>query len=304
MSYPRTQPLPDEFLEPLARAADRLGLFARQILWYADVPSTNDLAAALAERGTPEGCVVVANAQSAGRGRQGRSWASPAGAGLYASAVLRPAEHALPLLTIAAGVAVADGIHAATGLVPDLKWPNDVFVGGRKVAGVLAEASSNVGAALSNVGAALSNVGAALLNVGADLSNAGADLQVHPRRAIQYVILGFGINVMPAAYPPEIAARATNLEGELGRSVDRGLLLAECLCSLAARYQDLERGRIEAVVKAWRGRAAATLGRRVRWHAAGAALEGVGENIDDMGALVVRTKTGLARLTAGEVTWL
>jgi biotin-(acetyl-CoA carboxylase) ligase len=81
-------------------------------------------------------------------------------------------------------------------------------------------------------------------------------------------------------------------------------LLAECLCSLAARYQDLERGRIEAVVKAWRGRAAATLGRRVRWNAAGAALEGVGENIDDMGALVVRTKTGLARLTAGEVTWL
>jgi BirA family transcriptional regulator, biotin operon repressor / biotin---[acetyl-CoA-carboxylase] ligase len=283
MSYPPTQPLPDEFAEPLARAADRLGLFARQILWYADVASTNDLAATLAERGTPEGCVVVANAQSAGRGRQGRSWASPAGAGVYASAVLRPAEHALPLLTIAAGVAVADGIHAATGLVPDLKWPNDVFVGGRKVAGVLAEASSRVRA---------------------DFQGVGAGLQIGPGGAIQYVVVGFGINVMPAAYPPEIAARATSLEGELGRSVDRGLLLAECLCSLAARYQDLERGRMNAVVEAWRARAASTLGRRVQWNAAGGALEGVAENIDDMGALVVRTKAGLTRVTAGEMRWV
>jgi len=260
------EPLPSEFVEPLARASDRLGLFARQILWYPDVPSTNDLAAALAERGAHEGCVVVANAQSAGRGRQGRRWASPPGAGLYVSTVLRPAEHALPLVTIAVGVAVADGIHTATGLVPDLKWPNDVFVGGRKAGGVLAEATS---------------------------SPAGT-----------YVVLGFGINVSPAAYPPEVAARATSLEGELGRAVDRGLLLADCLCNLAVRYEDLRRGRIDAVVDAWRSRAASTLGRKVQWNAAGAALEGVAENIDDTGALVVRTSTGLARVTAGEVTWL
>ncbi len=193
-------------------------------------------------------------------------WASPPGAGLYVSTVLRPAEHALPLLTIAAGVAMAEGIQSATGLVPDVKWPNDVFVGGRKAAGVLAEATS---------------------------SAAGT-----------YVALGFGINVSPAAYPPDVAARATNLEGELGRAVDRGLLLAECLCSLAARYQDLARGRSDAVVEAWLGRAASTLGRRVQWNAAGAALEGVAENIDAAGALVVRTRTGLARITAGEVRWV
>jgi len=260
------EPLPPEFVEPLARAAARLGLFARQILWYPDVSSTNDLAATLAESGAPEGCVVSANAQSAGRGRQGRSWASPAGAGLYVSTILKPAQHALSLLTIAAGVAVADGIHAATGLVPDLKWPNDVFISGRKAAGVLAEAAS---------------------------SGAGT-----------YVVLGFGINVLPAAYPPEVAPRATNLEREVGRAVDRGLLLAECLCSLAARYQDLESGRIESVVNAWRSHAAATLGRRVRWHAAGGVLEGAADTIDENGALVVRTSTGLARITAGEVQWV
>ena len=258
--------LPDEFLEPLACAADRLGLFARQMLWYQDVPSTNDLAAALAERGAREGCVVVANAQSAGRGRHGRSWASPPGAGLYVSTVLRPAEHALPLLMIAAGVAVADGIHIATGLVPDLKWPNDVFVSGRKVAGVLAEATS---------------------------SAAGT-----------YVVLGFGINVSPAAYPPGVADRATNLEGELGRAVDRGLLLAECLCNLADRYQDLASGRGDVVVEAWRGRAASTFGCKVQWNDAGGALEGVADNIDENGALVVQTNTGLTRVTASGVRWV
>ena len=266
MSDPRPQPLPDEFVEPLARAVDRLGPFGRQMLWYPDVPSTNDLAAALAESGAREGCVVVANGQSAGRGRLGRSWASPSGAGLYVSLVLRPAEHALPLLTIAAGVGVADGIQTATGLVPDLKWPNDVFVGGRKAAGVLAEATS---------------------------SAAGT-----------YVVLGFGINVSPAAYPPEVADRATSLEREVGRAVDRGLLLTECLCGLAERYQDLTSGRREAVLEAWRGRAASMRGRSVQWNEAGGVREGVAESIDDTGALVVRTSAGLARVTAGELRWL
>lgn len=256
--------LPVEFAESLARAADRLGPFARQILWYASVSSTNDVAASLADRGAAEGAVVAANAQSAGRGRQGRSWASPPGAGLYVSTVLRPPRDAVRVLTIAAGVAVAEGIEAATGLDAALKWPNDVYAGERKLAGVLAEAAD----------------------------------------AIQYVILGIGINVMPAAYPPDVAARATSLEEELGRQVDRGLLLAECLAALARRYDDLRGGRTGVVLDAWRRRAAPTLGRRVRWEAAGSTVEGVAENIDDTGALVVRTPLGLVTIAAGEVAWL
>jgi BirA family biotin operon repressor/biotin-[acetyl-CoA-carboxylase] ligase len=244
-------------------------MFKEQILWYADATSTNDLAATMAECGVAEGRVVVANAQSAGRGRQGRTWVSPPGAGLYMSVVLRPRAGALPLLTIAAGVAVADGIQAATGLAADVKWPNDVYVHGRKVAGILAEASS---------------------------ANAAG--------AIQHVILGAGINVMPAAYPPEIADRATSLEAELGRSVDRGLLFAEYLCSMAARYDDLQRGRSSDVVGAWRARAASMLGRRVQWEGAGETRDGVALDIDDAGALVVRTAGGPVRVTAGEVRWL
>jgi len=223
----------------------------------------------MAERGTPEGRVVVANAQSAGRGRHGRSWASPPGAGLYVSTVLRPPLHALPLLTIAAGIAVAEAIQVATGLVTDVKWPNDVYAHGRKVAGILAEASSSSDAA-----------------------------------AIQHVVVGAGINVMPAAYPPEIAGRATSLEVELGRDVDRGLLLAEYLCTLAMRYQDLLDRRGDVVVRAWRARAASMLGRRVEWEGGGATRDGVALDIDDTGALVVRTPAGRVRLAAGEVRWV
>jgi len=263
--FPQTEQLPTEFAEPLARAGDRLGPFVGQVLWYGEVPSTNDLAAAMAERGSPEGCVVIANAQSAGRGRQGRTWASPPGAGLYVSTVLRPLPHAVPLVTIAAGVAVAEGIQSATGLTPALKWPNDVYIGERKAAGVLAEAVA------SNVAA---------------------------------IVLGFGINVMPAAYPPDIAARATSIEGELGRPADRGLLLAECLVALASRYADLQSGRADAVTAAWRVRAASTLGRRVSWDAAGEARHGVADDIDEAGALIVRTETGPARIISGEVHWL
>src|SRR5262249_594491 len=153
---------------PLAAAASRLGPLASEVMWYAEVPSTNDVAAACAERGAGEGCVIVADTQTAGRGRHGRSWCSPPGAGLYVSLVLRPLPHALPLLTVGAGVAVAEGIRAATGLAPALKWPNDVYVGSRKLAGILAEA----GAAPDGA---------------------------------QHVVLGVGINLLPAAYPGEMA---------------------------------------------------------------------------------------------------
>jgi BirA family biotin operon repressor/biotin-[acetyl-CoA-carboxylase] ligase len=265
----RSEALPVELAEPLARAAARLGPFAGPVRWYPEVSSTSDVAAMLADDGAAEGTIVAANAQTAGRGRHGRSWASPPDAGLYVSVVLRPAGHVVPLLTIAAGVAVAEAVQAATGLSPSLKWPNDVYIGRGKVAGVLAEASTHGGGG-----------------------------------GIRHVVLGVGINVMPAAYPPEIAARTTNLETELGRGVDRGLLLAEILSALAGRYADLARGRPADVIEAWRRRATATLGRSVRWEERGVPCEGVAETIDDTGALMIRTRSGRVRVTSGEMSWI
>jgi BirA family biotin operon repressor/biotin-[acetyl-CoA-carboxylase] ligase len=248
-------------------AEARTGIFGRHVLWYPEVGSTNDVAGTLADRGEAEGTVVIADAQSAGRGRHGRAWASPPGAGLYMSIILRPSAHVVSLLTIAAGVALADGIEAATGLQPQLKWPNDVYMSGRKLAGILAEAGT---------------------------SKAG----------VQHVVLGCGINLMPAAYPPDVAVRATSIESELGRAVDRGLLLAECLAALQARYLELLSRAPAGVIARWRDRAASTFGRRVEWDVAGVTRQGVAEDIDDRGALLVRDGAVRARVISGEVRWL
>ena len=259
--------LPDDLATALAGAGDRPGIFSRRVLWYAEVSSTNDVAANLADRGEPEGSVVIADAQSAGRGRHGRIWASPPGAGLYMSLLVRPAAHAVGLLTIAAGVALADGIQAATGLQPQLKWPNDVYIGGRKLAGILAEAGTS-------------------------------------KSGVQHVVLGCGVNLMPAAYPPDVAARATSIESELGRPVDRGLLLVECLVALDSRYRDLQSRARATVIDRWRDRAVSTLGRRVEWDVAGVTRRGVAEDIDDTGALLVRDGTMRTRVISGVVRWL
>ena len=259
--------LPDDLATALAMSVNRVGVFSRQVLWYPDVGSTNDVAGALADRGEADGTVVIADAQSAGRGRHGRAWASPPGAGLYMSIIMRPSAHVVSLLTIAAGVALADGIEAASGLQPQLKWPNDVYMNGRKLAGILAEAGT---------------------------SKAG----------VQHVVLGCGINLMPAAYPPDVAARATSIESELGRAVDRGLLLTECLAALHARYLELQSQAPAGVIARWRDRAASTLGRRVEWDVAGVTRQGVAEDIDDSGALLVRDGAARARVMSGEVRWL
>jgi BirA family transcriptional regulator, biotin operon repressor / biotin---[acetyl-CoA-carboxylase] ligase len=266
----KTSSVPDEIAEALAQAQPRLGPLASRVLWFETIGSTNDRALAWAEEGANEGSVVLADAQSAGRGRLGRTWASPPGAGIYVSVVLRPAAQAMPLLTMAAGLGVSEGIAAATGLQTHVKWPNDVCVAGRpsrKLAGLLAEAGSS-------------------------------------GDRVHHVVLGIGINVLPAAYPPDVAARATSLESELGRAVSRAAVLAECLAGVWQRYQMLAAGQGDAVLTAWRERAAATFGRRVEWDEPAATRRGVARDVDAGGALIVSGDNGLVRLTAGEVRWI
>src|SRR4030095_14196682 len=113
--------LPEEFASALMLAPERLGAFCHRVLWYPEVGSTNDIATIMAERDAAEGLVVLANRQTAGRGRLGRSWTSPLGAGIYASVVLRPSSTVAALLTIAAGVAVAEGIGSPPGCRVALK---------------------------------------------------------------------------------------------------------------------------------------------------------------------------------------
>jgi len=262
LSSPAPRALPDDIATALSRVASRLGSIGRDVLWYRDIPSTNDVAGRLADGGANEGALVLADMQTAGRGRLGRIWVSPPGAGIYASIVLRPGPSVVKLLTLAAGVAVAEGIATASGLEVELKWPNDVHCGGRKLAGILAERGST------------------------------------------HVVLGFGINVLRAVYPADVRVRATSIELELGRPVDRALVLSECLASLASRYRELGDGRADAVMSAWRRRAASMLGRRVEWDGPGVVQRGVAERVDDDGALIVRTESGPMRVISGEVRWV
>jgi BirA family biotin operon repressor/biotin-[acetyl-CoA-carboxylase] ligase len=267
--------VPLDVQSELARQAPRLGRMAHRILWLETAGSTNDIAARLADLGADEGTVVVAEAQTAGRGRIGRVWFSPPGAGLYVSVVLRPSpgadfsprENPTALLTLASGVALAEGVQAATGLQAQIKWPNDLIVAGRKLAGILAEAAAQ-----------------------------GA--------ALQFIVLGFGVNLRPASYPPELTDRVTSVEAEINRQADRALILAEILVALAARYDDLRHGRFDAILGAWRQRAASLRGSQVAWDSVGGVIRGRAEDIDQTGALLVRVAGSVRRVVAGEVRWV
>lgn len=264
------EPLTEDLAVALDRSAARRGAIGRRIHYYPETSSTNDVAARLAEAGAPEGTTVVASAQSAGRGRFGRRWFSPPGAGLYVSVVVRDRRVA-PLLTLAGGVAVADGIGAATGLAVEIKWPNDIVVETglgrrRKLAGILAEATS------------------------------GAD-------GLQFIVLGFGINLRPANYPPEVAGRATSLERELGREVPPGVVLAESLAALAGQMTALADGRVDVVLDRWRTLSPASRGSWVEWDGPNGPLAGRTAGIDAAGALLVQHGAGLERIISGTVRW-
>jgi BirA family transcriptional regulator, biotin operon repressor / biotin---[acetyl-CoA-carboxylase] ligase len=259
--------LPRDFEEALARAGDRFGRLASRIVFLARTPSTNDVASALAASGNHEGAIVIADAQTAGRGRRGHLWVSPPGSGLYVSVVLTPTraraggDKAMTLVTLAAGVALAQGIEAATGLRVDLKWPNDLYVARRKLGGLLAEGVSDA------------------------------------------VVVGYGINVGASAFPPDLAGRATSIESELGRPVDRAHVLAETLASLAGQYDDLLDARFDAILDEWRGRAPGGCGARVSWTTPSGTQNGVTAGIDDRGALLVNVGGRLERIVAGELIW-
>jgi BirA family transcriptional regulator, biotin operon repressor / biotin---[acetyl-CoA-carboxylase] ligase len=275
-SNPSDEGGPDgpRYRDRIENARGRLGRLASTFEFFPSLASTNDVALerssqAFVERRDAEGLVVVADEQTAGRGRRGHTWFSPPESGLYVSVVLAPARarvdpaRATLLLTLAAGVAVAEGIAAASGLRADLKWPNDLQVSRRKLAGILAEgAAGNV------------------------------------------VVLGYGINIAPAAFPPELHDRATSIESELARWIDRGQVLVETLAALSWRYEDLLAGRFDVILDAWRALAPSAAGAPVTWRTSAGLLSGVTAGIDDHGALLVRVDGRIERIVAGEVGWL
>jgi BirA family biotin operon repressor/biotin-[acetyl-CoA-carboxylase] ligase len=266
--------LPADLAEALSQADSALR-DAIDLRYFPEVGSTNDEVLARAEAGARDGLAVLADAQRAGRGRRGRSWFSPPGAGMYLSTLVRGAEGStLALLTLAAGVAAAQAVRSVTGLPIELKWPNDLVIGRpwRKLAGILCE-----------------SVPSTSLRAGGQ---------------VDAVVIGIGINLRAAAYPPELRDRATSIETELGRPIDRAPIVVACLQNLRDRVGQLRAGDGNEVLRAWREIGAVGLDRKpVSWQDQGAERRGRARGIDRDGALLVDTERGVERIIAGEVTW-
>ena len=290
-------------------------IFGRNLIVLPQTGSTNDVAKERAVQGAPEGAVVLADEQMAGRGRMGRRWLAPPGTCLLCSILFRPdlPPTQAQRLTMLCALATADAVEEVAGLQVWLKWPNDLvvktksqtpkpkpyhlnelgsggFAGGeapkpkpqgwRKLAGVLTE----------------TGVGASIVNSESRIPNPGpADWR------LEYVIVGIGVNVNVAPQDmADLAPDATSILAETGQEVDRITLLATLLAGAEMRYARLQSG--ESPHTEWAARLA-TLGQRVQAATSGGKVTGVAEAVDEDGALLLRTSDGaLHRLMAGDVT--
>lgn len=224
---------------------------------FDEIDSTNRYLLDEARAGAPEGVVAVAGHQTAGRGRMGRTWAAPPGSSLLVSVLLRPPVEAARahLVTMAAGVAACEAVFLAAGFTPSLKWPNDLVVGGRKLAGMLSEAEIADG-------------------------------------RVDALVVGVGVNVNWTDFPPEIVETATACNLVTGEAVDVDELLARFLDRLDHRYTTLlAPAGDQAVLGEYRQRCA-TLGRAVRVETGEGVVEGTALDVTDAGHLIVESPDG------------
>lgn len=242
--------LPDEIREGL----DTTIFGRREIFYHRETDSTSMRAKYLAAKGAPEGTMVVAEKQTSGRGRRGRRWFSPAGDGIYASIILRPSTPPAEAsrITLMASVAAADALISLTQLKVRIKWPNDILVNGKKMAGILTEISTGM-------------------------------------EEIDYIILGIGINVntLPENFPDEIKEKATSILIETGKSFSRVEVIRSYLKWCERYYDLLKKGRFEPVIGRWK-ELADIVGRRVTIYVMNRRYSGKVLNIDDDGTLILK----------------
>ncbi len=252
----------------LARLAGGTKIIGREIQVYRETTSTNDIIEKLARDGVREGVVVFAESQTRGRGRLGRKWVSPANKGLWFSILLRPHLHPQEStqLTVASATALRRAILNTTELKPEIKWPNDILIGGKKVAGILTELRAELD-------------------------------RVH------HITLGIGVdvNVAAAELPAEIRSIATSLMVEAGTEISRVELAAAIIRELDKDYCRVCNGEFSEVADEWEA-GCATIGRNVKVHMGDRTISGRAESLDDDGALLVRTEHGrLERVIGGDV---
>jgi BirA family transcriptional regulator, biotin operon repressor / biotin---[acetyl-CoA-carboxylase] ligase len=239
----------------------------RKVIHYFRARSTNDLALSLDQREAPHGTVILAEEQTAGRGRMGRRWHSEKGSGIYSSVILRPpfAPSAAPILTLMAGLAARGAVLAATGLRADIRWPNDLLIGGKKVSGILTE------------------------------MNAELD-------RLHKVVLGIGINVNHQRMPEDLKDIASSLAIEGGQRYSRLEVLGALLRELERYYRMLLEGGNRVIAAQWSAVSSYAKGRRLRIRRGNDEFTAITAGLDQSGALQVRREDGREELlVAGEV---
>lgn len=264
----RLQAVPDLLLPDILSPLVQGTIFNTQIHHYYKIGSTNSVAMEAASAGAPEGSVFLAERQTAGRGRGTHTWHSAQSAGIYCSAVLRPAlppSDAL-ILSLAAGLAVHAAVHAIDPAVAvDLKWPNDVLINGKKVAGILTEMNSEA-------------------------------------TRVRYIVVGIGINVNQAAFPAELQQTATSLRLATGTEWSRVELCAALLKSLNREYRDLleKPATHDSILRRFQEHSSSVHGCQVQVEENGG-REGITDGLDQRGFLQVRTGHGVRSVLSGTV---
>ena len=247
----------------------RTKVIGRDIRVFEQTTSTNDVIEKLARDGVREGVVVFAESQTRGRGRLGRKWISPGRKGLWFSVLLRPdlRPQETTQMTVASATALLRAIEAVTGLSLEIKWPNDILIRGKKVAGILTELSAELD-------------------------------------QVRHVILGIGVDVNLGAgeFPAELRKLATSLRIETGRVISRAELATRILRELDADYARICGGGFAKVADEWEAHCK-TIGRDVAIQIGERRIRGRAESLDDDGALLLRTEHGhLERVIGGDVT--
>ena len=262
--------LPDILVPSLVRSELLHGEIGHKIVHYFRTDSTNGAALQLDAQDAPHGTVVIAEEQTAGRGRLGRKWYSEKSSGIYTSIILRPtlSPAAAPILTLMAGVAAHRAVCSATGLQADIRWPNDLLVNGKKVCGILTEMKAELD-------------------------------------RLHIVVLGIGINVNHRAMPEELQEIATSLAMEGGRSYSRLHILTELLREVERTYHRLLKEGNAAIVGEWSAASSYAQGKRVRVKANEREYSGTTAGLDLSGALKILRDDGRQELlVAGEITEL
>ena len=261
---------PDLLLPGEVRDGLTTRVFGRENIYhFKQIGSTNIEARDYAERGAPEGTLILAENQTEGRGRKGRTWFSPSLGGIYVSLILRPNLSPVesPKITLLTAVALVEALSSVTQLEIRIKWPNDLLIQGKKLAGILTEMSTEVD-------------------------------------AVNYIVVGIGINVNTEDFPGSIRKRATSLSIEAGKTFSRVTILREFLRCFETCYElFLDRG-FEPVLKRWK-ELSDIIGKRVKVDMIDRTVIGTVRNIDRDGVLILRDEKGRSqRIFSGDVTLL